>query len=111
LIFEALARRPKVTLDPPFLGGDRLEIEARFAGFQGLSLTTDRMDLLAAVLVAMRNGHRAAYAALDRDEAPERVYLTGGGADIVKALLPEYGAAELKLIEEGSLRGVAKLWG
>ena len=41
-------RRTRVTLDPPHLGGDRLEIEAHRAAFRDLTLATDRMDLLAA---------------------------------------------------------------
>src|SRR5262249_44959327 len=52
---EALDRQTMVALDPPFLGGDRLEIEAHRAAFRELTLTTDRLDLLAAVLQAMRH--------------------------------------------------------
>ncbi|HEY8505185.1 MAG TPA: FGGY-family carbohydrate kinase [Gemmataceae bacterium] len=108
---EAMGRRTRVRLDPPFLGGDRLEIEERLASFRRLTLSTDRMDLLAALLAAMREGHYAAYAALDWGNGPAgTVYLTGGGAELVKRLIPEYGAADVKLMQRGSLRGVAKLF-
>lgn len=104
-------RTTDVALDPPFLGGDRLEIEARIATFSGISLDDDRDDLLAAVLRAMRSGHRGALAAVGRaDSQSGRVFLTGGGADTIRRLLPEYGRIELTEIEEGSLRGVARLF-
>jgi xylulokinase len=100
----------RVTLDPPFLGGDRLEIEAVRAAFRDLTLETDRLDLLAAVLEAMRRGHRDALAALGKADGLGRVFLTGGGADVVHQLLPEYAGAAVEMVDEGSLRGVAKLF-
>jgi sugar (pentulose or hexulose) kinase len=107
----ALARESPVLLDPPFLGGDRLEIEARRAAFRELTLATERDDLLAAVLAGMRTGHRAAFAALGVGERiTGRVFLTGGGADLVRALLPEYADADLRQVDEGGLRGVARLF-
>src|SRR5262249_24003107 len=74
----ALTRQTRVTLDPPYLGGDRLEIEAHRAAFRDLLLTTDRLDLLTAVLQAMRRGHRQAVAALGLGERFGRVFLSGG---------------------------------
>src|SRR5712692_5515665 len=53
----AKQRSSQVTLDPPYLGGDRLEIEAYRAAFRELTLATDRMDLLAALLTAMQQRH------------------------------------------------------
>ena len=64
-----------------------------------------------AVLKAMTRGHRAALAALDRVPADlDRVVLTGGAADAVRHVLPEYAAARIEGLEEGSLRGVARLF-
>lgn len=104
-------RATEVELDPPYLGGDRLEIEPRVAHFTNLTLAVRREDLLAAVLAAMRRGHREAMAAVGRDAASvDRVFLTGGGADAVRRLLPEYASARIHLISEGSLRGVARLF-
>jgi xylulokinase len=107
---HALTRPTCVTFDPPFLGGDRLEIEPRHAGFQNLCLATDRLDLLAALLRAMTNGHRQAIADLGLGQAFARIFLTGGGAEVVRRLLPEYAASHVHVLDEGSLRGVALLF-
>jgi len=107
----AADRKTEVELDPPYLGGDRLEIDPRVAHFTNLTLSVHREDLLAAVLVAMRRGHRQAMAAVERDPASvDRVFLTGGGAETVRHLLPEYASARVHPIVEGSLRGVARLF-
>lgn len=106
----ARQRRTRVTLDPPYLGGDRLELEAHRAAFRDLTLATDRLDLLAALLEAMARHHRLAVAALGRGDRFERVFLTGRGAEIIRQLIPEYASAKVHLFEEGSLRGVAHLF-
>jgi xylulokinase len=106
----ALEREPTVMLDPPFLGGDRLEIETRRAAFREVGLATDRLDLLAAMLQAMRAHHHAALAALGTGRSYRRVFLTGGGAEVVQRLIPEYGEWQVVRLEEGSLRGVAALF-
>src|SRR5262249_52396787 len=106
----ALDRPTRVTLDPPFLGGDRLEIEAHRASFRDLELTTDRLDLLAAVLQAMVRRHHEALAGLGAGEPLPRVFLTGGGAAVIRKLLPEYHADNVHFLEEASLRGVARLF-
>jgi xylulokinase len=107
---EARKRQPRVSLDPPFLGGDRLEIEATRASFRDLELTTGRLDLLAALLHAMVRRHREAVEALGQGTSFRRIFLTGGGAETVRKLLPEYLADNVEMLEEGSLRGVAKLF-
>jgi hypothetical protein len=38
------------------------------------------------------------------------VFLTGGGADVVRRLLPEYATADVREFAEGSLLGVARLF-
>jgi len=106
----ALERPVEAVLDPPFLGGDRLEIEPRRAGFQQLGLATDRIDLLAAVLDAIRRHHRTALEALGTPQNFERVFLTGGGADVVAQLIEEYRQWTIARLDEGSLRGVAALF-
>ncbi len=111
MIERALERQTSVTLDPVFLGGDRLEIDEKKAGFKNLSLATDRLDLLAALLQAMRSGHRAAWQALGRSQLPKRIFLSGGGAKVVRRLLPEYHQLEVIELEQASLLGVAKLFG
>ncbi|MBX9581313.1 MAG: FGGY-family carbohydrate kinase [Gemmataceae bacterium] len=110
-VFACDGRKTDVTLDPPYLGGDRLEIEPRLAHFTHLSADDTREDLLYAVLEAMRRGHRAALAGLGVDPTTiRRVVLTGGGAEVVRKVLPEYQNADIHLIDGASLRGVARLW-
>jgi sugar (pentulose or hexulose) kinase len=106
----ALARRTRITLDPPFLAGDPLEIEACRASFRDLELTTDRLDLLAAMLEALVRRHREALTALGVGDQRNRVFLTGPGADVVKHMLPDYQNSTVTLPEEASLRGVACLF-
>ncbi|HXG11824.1 MAG TPA: FGGY-family carbohydrate kinase [Gemmataceae bacterium] len=106
----ALGRSTIVTLDPPFLGGDRLEIEAHRAAFRNLTLATDRLDLLAALLHEMRRQHEKALAALGAGDRFRRVFLTGGGVDVVRRLIPRYANDTVQILEEGSLRGVARLF-
>jgi sugar (pentulose or hexulose) kinase len=110
MIPDALMRTTRVSLDPPFLGGDRLEIEAARAAFRDLTLTTDRMDLLAALLQAMQRWHLKALEALGVGHQLRRVFLTGGGAEVVRKLIPDYPGAIIEMLEEGSLRGVAQLF-
>jgi sugar (pentulose or hexulose) kinase len=107
---EAAEHKTTVVMDPPFLGGDRLQIEAHRAAFRELTLTTDRMDLLAALVQALVQCHRGALKALGRGEQFRKIFLTGGGAEVVRKIIPEYATAPVELIEEGSLRGIAKLF-
>jgi sugar (pentulose or hexulose) kinase len=109
-IAGALSHPTLVNLDPPYLGGDRLEIEPQRAGFRGLTLTTDRVDLLAAVLHAMRQRHYEALEALGMGTRFARIFLTGGGSEVVQRLIPEYREGAVHPLEEGSLRGVARLF-
>jgi sugar (pentulose or hexulose) kinase len=108
---QALDRATTVSLDPPFLGGDRLEIEVARAGLRDMTLATDRLDVLASVLRAMREHHYKALAALGAGQSFRRIFLTGGGSEVVRRLIPEYAGADIKMLEEGSLRGVARLFG
>ncbi len=109
-IREARGSAGRVALDPPFLGGDRLEIEAHRAAFRDLELTTDRLDLLAALLDAMVRRHYEALANLGQGTNFRRIFLTGGGADTLRQLIPEYQACPIHELNEGSLRGVARLF-
>jgi xylulokinase len=108
---RAMGQKTSVTLDPAYLGGDRLAIEPHRAAFRELTLAADRLDLLAALLEAMARNHRKALRDLGVGERFERVFLTGGGAELVRRLIPEYAAANVQVIDEGSLCGVARLFG
>lgn len=108
----AMDRPTLVRLDPPFLGGDRLNIEAHRASLCELTLDSTRDDLLAAVLQAMRRGHADALEALGnaRPSPTARVVLTGGGLSWVRRLIREYATTEIVELQEGSLRGCARLF-
>jgi xylulokinase len=103
-------RETRVLLDPPYLGGDRLEIEAHRAAFRELTLSADRLDLLAALIQALIRCHRAARTALGVGERFARIFLSGGGAETVRRLLPEYAGSPVQVLEEASLRGLAALF-
>lgn len=110
LVPLAASRVTTTRLSPAFLGGDRLEIDEADASLRHLTLWTEREDLLAALVTAMRKGHAKALAALGVPGPPGRVHLTGGGAGTVRGLLPDYAAAKVEVFDEGSLRGVARLF-
>jgi xylulokinase len=109
-VSAAWQRPTVVALDPPYLGGDRLAIEPTEAAFRHLRLDTDRLDLLAALLRAMYQQHHRALAALHVPLPFRRIFLSGGGAEIIAQLFPEYRQAELTVLVEGSLSGVARLF-
>lgn len=100
----------RARLNPPFLGGDRLEIEARTAAFTDLTLTTTREDLLLTLLSEMSTQHEQALGYLDLPGPVHRVILTGGGAEVVRKLIPAYSQISLETLDEGSLLGVARLF-
>jgi sugar (pentulose or hexulose) kinase len=106
----AMQHPTRVLLDPPFLGGDRLEIEAHRAALRDLTLSADRLDLLAAVVQAMVKCHSEVLTVLGGSQRWKRIVLTGGGAETVCRLVPEYAKLNVELVEEGSLCGVARLF-
>jgi len=93
----SLEAKTRVTLDPPYLAGDRLEIEAHRAAFRDVTLSSDRIDLLAALLNEMGRQHRKAIEALGAGDRFNRIVLAGDGADVVKRLLPEYAGAAVEI--------------
>jgi hypothetical protein len=107
----ALGRPTRVSLDPPFLGGDPLEIDARRAAFRDLTVATDRLDLLAAVLDTTRRRHTDALRVLGRDGRVRRVVYAGTGADLARRFLVVNAAAQTEVIQDASLLGVARLFG
>lgn len=108
---EARQRPTTVALDPPYLAGHRLEIETTRAAFRELTLASDRLDLLAAVLQAMAREHAKALQALGAAHHFGQVFLTGGGAEIVRQLIPAYAGARVVEVENASLYGIARLFG
>ncbi len=106
----AIARQTDVLLDPPYLGGDRLQIEERRAAFRELTIAHERLDLLAAVLAAMRSHHAQATAVVADGQTFRRIVLTGGGAAIARQVIYDRETRAVEMIEEASLRGVARLF-
>ena len=107
---KALDIPTKVVLDPPFLGGDRLQIEAHRASFRDMTINTDRMQVLSALLHEMVRRHREALKALGMKKVTGKTFLTGGGSEVIRRIIPEYQTQEIHDFEEGSLMGVAKLF-
>lgn len=129
---QAMERATRVTFEGP-CGG--VELEAYRAGFRDLDFATDRLDLLAALIKAMRQRHEEAVANLGQGE-PRRIFLAdaavpipqrlepayqpggthrgrfikGTGIHMIRRLLPGYETDKVTILEEGSLRGVARLF-
>jgi xylulokinase len=110
IIPQTIHRPTEIRLDPPFLGGDRLQIEEAFAAFQNLTLSTDRLDLLAAVLQTMRNQHKKAIEALGAVLPFRRIVVSGGGTRWIRQLIPGYDSAETVELIDGAVRGAAALF-
>ena len=70
---QALERETRVTLDPPNLADECLELEARRAAFRDLTLETDRLDLLAALLGELRRQRFVHAVILGHNHQPGRV--------------------------------------
>ncbi len=102
---KALSHPTKVVLDPFYLGGDRLEMQAKTAAFQNVSLGTAGLDLLSALLQAMKQGHALALEDLGVGKFG-RTYLTGGAARVAQKVLSPHA----ERFEEGSLNGIARLF-
>ena len=107
---QALEHDTEVELEPPYLGGDRLQIEERRAAFRDLTIAHERLDLLAAVLKAMRVHHAEGVAVLTQGKPLRRIVLTGGGADIAQQVISDYHTRPIERIDEASLRGVVRLF-
>lgn len=107
---DAATRATDVVLNPPFLGGDRLEIETRRAALTQLTLNVDRMDVLAAVLNALREHHQEAVKNLGVPGPFRRVFLSGGASHAIRGVIPDYQRQPIVQLEEASLRGVACLF-
>ncbi len=107
---DAMDRSNRIILDPPYLAGDLLAIEARRAAFRDLTLQSDRLDLLAALIQEMRRQHERALAGLGLDQPVQRIFLSGQGTSVIQKLLPDYAKAEIHLCEPDPLIGIARLF-
>lgn len=110
IVPAAIGRATDARLEPPYLGGDRLQIDPVTAGFANLTLATTRDDLLAALLNGTRDWHRASLENLGLGTEFRRVVLTGGGWQVVQKLIPAYRDRSVDTLDEGAVRGVARLF-
>ena len=102
----ARRRATRVSFDPPFLAGDPLEIEAHRAAFRDLELSSERMDLLAAFLREMERRRREALLNLGVS-SPIRCLVLAGKASMS---LPEIQTDRIETMEDGTLRGIGRLF-
>jgi xylulokinase len=110
LVPSLIEARSAVVLNPPFLGGDRLQIDEALAGFQNLTLAHERNDLLTAVLTAMRDHHDKAVADLGSAARFRRVILSGRAAPIIRQMIYKDQDSKVELLEDGAVRGAAGLF-
>lgn len=97
----------------PYLAGERTSIEQRQGAFTGLTLSTTREQMLAAVIDALAEASAARLDLFRQLKIPmrRRVMLTGGAADGLADLLHREwkGKWTFYIEEEATLRGLAKL--
>jgi xylulokinase len=104
-------RKPRVRLDPPFLDGDALGIEACRGALRDLELRSDRLDVLAAVLAALTERQREAVAALGMSTPPRRIVLLAENARRSEKLLFDATSSMVEHAEDtAALRGIARLF-
>jgi xylulokinase len=97
----------------PYLAGERTNVEQRQGAFTGLTLSTTREHMLAAVIQSLVEASAARLNLFHELKIPmrHRVMLTGGAADELAALLHREwkGRWEFYVEEEATLRGLGKL--
>jgi xylulokinase len=107
---QAMERGTRVAFDPPFLTGDCLGISAIRAAFRDLTLTTDRLDLLAALLAEMRRRHEIAIQTLSQNSAIRREFVRGSDAELLKRILPQPADATVPSTYATPLHAVVSLF-
>lgn len=97
----------------PYLAGERTNVEQRQGAFTGLTLSTTREQMLAAVIQSLVEASAARLDLFRELKIPmrRRVMLTGGSADGLAGLLHREwkGRWTFYVEEEATLRGLARL--
>lgn len=106
----ARQRTTRVSFDPPFLAGDAMEIEAHRAACRDLELTTDRLDVLAALLEGASRRHGEAFANLNLPGPPRRAFLIGDNVEMVRRLMVDDQNVRTQPVVADPLCGVAGLF-
>jgi xylulokinase len=116
--FNSLSGGEKSKSDPlvfePYLAGDRMEIEQRAGAFSGLTLATDRRDMLRAVIEALaRTSAQRVELLREVNEVPigRRVVLTGGASESLHRVLQRDwpGRWSFQVEDDATLRGLWRL--
>jgi sugar (pentulose or hexulose) kinase len=109
-IATAMNRRTPVTLEPANLCGDDLEIELHRASLRNLTIATDRIDLLAAVLNSVRDQHLRARANVGIREKSGRLFFADDTLQDFRIHLPGYAQSDVVDLQDAALRGIARLF-
>jgi xylulokinase len=108
----ATARTQSSVRFDPYLAGDRMSIEQRTAAFSGLTLSTTRQDMLAAIVESLATAGAARLPLLQQTGTRIRrdVILSGGLGGLADVLHRDWpGRWRFKAEDEATLRGLAKL--
>lgn len=96
----------------PYLAGDRMSIEQKQASFTGLTLSTTREQLLAAMLESLARASAARVALLNQTGTPIRhqVVITGGAGKLTAVFHRDWpGKWTFQQEQEATLRGLSRL--
>jgi xylulokinase len=98
----------------PYLGGDRASIEQPTAALRGLTLSTTRHDMLAAICDALARASAARIGLLksvNRVKFHPRVFTSGGAVEVARDVLHRdwQGRWTFRFEDEATLRGLAML--
>jgi xylulokinase len=97
----------------PYLAGDRTSVEQKQGAFTGLTLSSTREQMLAAVIDALAEASAARLDLFRQLDIPmrKRIMLTGGAQDGLARLLHRgwKGNWKFYIEQEATLRGLAKL--
>ena len=110
----ARVRRASGVVFDPYLGGDRTSIEQPSGALRGLTLSTTRQDVLAAVMDALARDSAERLELLkrvNRGRIDTRVVTSGGAVDVARGVLRRdwEGRWTFRHENEATLRGLAML--
>lgn len=108
----AAARKSSTVVFEPYLAGERASIEQRHGAFRGLTLSTTRDEMLAAVIHALAQASAARLPLLQQEGVKmlRTVALSGGGAGLSDLLHRDWpGHWRFKMTREASLCGLASI--
>jgi sugar (pentulose or hexulose) kinase len=97
----------------PYLAGDRCSVEQRWAAFTGLSLSTTREQMLAAIIESLARASAERLALLRWTGTPmsRSVMISGGGGGALAQIMHRDwpGRWKFKVEDEATMRGLELL--